>query len=120
MKLEYSFIWKFCKRLIVGETLSKYILSQGWPKTVCGNTWLECFIETLSNEEKKLVTTEPSLTYFKFGDGKMFPSYKTVKVPAEIVGKVFIVTEVIEGDVPLLLSKAAMKKADVKTDFTSD
>ena len=51
----------------------------------------------------------------------MVPSCKTFKVPAEIVGKkVFIVTEVIESDVPLLLSKPAMKKADVKIDFTSD
>ena len=71
---------------LVGETLSMAILDSGCTKTVCGNTWLECFIETLSNEEKELLTTEPSLTYFIFGDGKMFPSYKTVKLPAEIVG----------------------------------
>ena len=44
----------------------------------------------------------------------MVPSYKTVKVPTGIVGKkVFIVTEVIEGDVLLLLSKAAMKRLSV-------
>ena len=97
------------------------ILDSGCTKTVCSNTWLECFIETLSNEEKEFVKTEPSLTYFKFGDRKMVHSYKTVKVPTEIVGKkVFIVTEVIEKGVPLLLSKAAMKKAEVKIDFTSD
>ena len=46
---------------LVGETLSMAILDSGCTETVCGNTWLECFIETLSNEEKELVTTEPSL-----------------------------------------------------------
>ena len=58
-------------------------------------------METLSDEEKELVKTEASVNYFKFGDERMVPSYKTVKIQAEV----FIFTEVIKGDVPLLLSK---------------
>ena len=93
------------------------MLDSGWPYlNSCHNTWLDCFMETLSNEEKEFVKTEASVNYFKFGDGKMVPSYKMVKVQTEV----FILTEVIEGDVLLLLSKAAMKRVDVKIYFTSD
>ena len=53
-------------QVFVGATLSMAILDPGCTKTVCGNTWLECFIETLSNEEKESVKTDPSLRQSKY------------------------------------------------------
>ena len=94
------------------------ILDSGCTKTVCGNTWLECFIETFSNLEKELVKSEPSLIS-NLEMGRL--SLLTRQYQQTLLERrVFIVTEVIEGDVPLLLSKAAMEKADVKIDFTND
>ena len=55
----------------------------------------------------------------KFGDGKTVSSLKSVSIPAQI-GKreVSIKTDVIDNELPLLLSKEAMKKAETKIDFT--
>ena len=46
---------------------------------------------------------------------------RRVTIPAVVADKsVMITTDVIKGDIPLLLSKNAMKKARVKIDFSTD
>ena len=42
----------------LGETLNLAVLESGCTKTVCGEEWLRCYIDTLSEIE------------LKFGDGK--------------------------------------------------
>ena len=43
------------------------------------------------------------------------------KIPAKISGKsFFITTTIVPSDIPLLLSKASMKKAKVSIDFQND
>ena len=64
---------------------------------------------------------EPSSCKFKFGDNKLINSTKKMKIPTVIAGKdVMLSTEVIDYDIPLLLSKQAMKKASTQIDFKSD
>ena len=97
----------------VGETINTAILDSGCTKTVCGAVWLDCYLNSLSTEDKKLVKTEDSSTKFRFGSGDPVPSIKRVIMPAEISGKkIFIRTEVVECDLPLLLSKEAMKRTN--------
>ena len=106
---------------LVGDTLSMAILDSGCTRTVCGENWLNCYLETLTENEKALVQYSSSTAVFKFGDGKHFKSKKHALIPVEVVGKqATIATDVIDGDIPLLLSKTAMKNADVKMDFTND
>ena len=58
---------------------------------------------------------------FKFGDSKPIKSNKTVTLPVQIGDiKAKITTDVIDYDIPLLLSKEAMKKASTKIDFSND
>ena len=64
---------------------------------------------------------EPSEARFRFGDGTVFISRKKAVIPAEIGGKlVKIKTDVIEADIPLLLSKNAMKATNTVIHFQSD
>ena len=35
----------------VGETLRAAVLDSGCTKNVCGNTWLDCYIETLNKDQ---------------------------------------------------------------------
>ena len=57
----------------------------------------------------------------KFGDGNTVQAIKEVKIPAQIGNKeVDIHTDIINNELPLLLSKDAMKKADITIDFTKD
>ena len=58
---------------------------------------------------------------FKFGDNKMIKSNRCVKIPVKIAEPpVILSTDVIEYDIPLLLSKEAMKKANTQIDFCED
>ena len=88
------------------------LLDSGCTKTVCGEQWLKVFIDTLSPNDVSSIT-EKSSTLFKFGDNKMIKSNRCVKIPVKIAETpVILSTDVIDYDIPFLLSKEAMKKAN--------
>ncbi len=64
----------------VGETLSCAVLDSGCTQTVCGESWLQCYKDTLSVEELETLVESPSETRFKFGDGKVIKSEKRVVI----------------------------------------
>ena len=106
---------------LLGECLGMAILDSGCSKTVCGETWFNCYLDTLSKKERDSINFGQSKTVFKFGDGELVPSIKIVKIPANISGyEVSIETDIINNMIPLLLSKEAMKKADTQIDFKTD
>lgn len=97
------------------------LLDSGCTKTVCGEVWLQYFLDSLCNEEYLKVVVSESKNMFKFGDNKMIKSLKLVKFPVIIAGvPATITTDVVKYDIPLLLSKEAMKKANTKIDFKQD
>ena len=105
----------------VGETLNGAVLDSGCTQTVCGRSWLSNYIDSLTDDDKLKVKEKKSNTVFKFGDGKLFNSLKLVTIPAKIGSKyVDINTNVIDSELPLLLSKNAIKLAKVKIDFDND
>ena len=58
---------------------------------------------------------------FEFGDGRVVQAKTKVKLPVYLgEKKVLIETEVVDSEFPLLLSKEAMKKAEMTTDFVND
>ena len=63
----------------------------------------------------------PSNKVFKFGNNGRLPSKGSYKIPVTLAKKeVTLEMDVVESDLPLLLSKAAMKKAQMKIDLASD
>ena len=105
----------------VGETLNCAVLGSGCTKNVCGESWLTNYLDTLTESDRSKVVVEKSSNSFKFGNGKSLNSEKMVTFSAQI-GKenIIIKSDVIDCDLPLLLSKSAMKKANVKIDFSND
>ena len=105
----------------VGETLNCAVLDSGCTKNVCGESWLTNYLDTLTESDRSKVVVEKSSNSFRFGNGKSLNSEKMVTFPAQI-GKedIMIKSDVIDSDLPLLLSKSTMKKANVKTDFSND
>ena len=76
---------------------------------------------TFAMFEKQSVHIHPSNTVFKFGDGHKVFSHEQHRIPAFIgKKKLFIETSVVDGKIPLLLSKASMRKAGLKLDFCHD
>ena len=104
-----------------GYTLSAAVLDSGATSTACGKTWIDFYEETLSDEDRLKVTKEPSSTNFKFGDGRKVTSIEKVTIPATIGEQpVRIRTDVVREEIPLLLSKRSMKKAETNIDFKTD
>ncbi len=106
-------------KVFVGETLNCAVLDSGCTQTVCGNNWLKCFKESM--QEGILIEEKPSHATFKFGNGDAVISSKKVVLPVTIGSKnVKLETDVVDTEIPLLMSKAAMKKANTVLDFDQD
>ena len=102
------------------QTIDSTILDSGTTTTVCGQKWLNCFLETLPKKDKKIPTRVGTKT-FKFGDGVKLKSLKTVILPCVATKMVIkIISDVVDTDIPLLLSKKAMKRAWTSLNFNND
>ena len=105
----------------MGETLGCALLDTGCSKSVCSDTWLDEYLLTLNEIEKSLVKYSNSNSIFRFGDSTLYKATGHVKLPAHIAGKRFLINaDTINADIPLLLSKGAMKKAGVVIDLKND
>ena len=75
----------------------------------------------LSDSDKDLVKTSSVNTKFRFGDGVEVMSLREVQIPVIIgVKKVMIKANVVNNEIPLLLSKSSMKKAQLVLNFNND
>ena len=94
---DYVSLYSDTMKCFVGETLGMAVLDSGCTKNVCGEGWLNCYLDTLAKSMKKV----------------FLPS---------VIGErsVLIETDVVKCDIPLLLSKDAMKKAAMQIDFKAD
>ena len=112
---------KFDDNFVHRETFGQGVLDSGCGKTVCGNDWMETYLDTLDEKELEEVKYEESATRFKFGNGEVYKSSGRVIFPAVLGEKpVLIGTDVVETEIPLLLSKSTMKKAKTVIDFEND
>ena len=94
-----------------GETLGSAVLDSGASSTVCGAKWYKCFLETLTDVQKKNIVKIKGLRNFKFSDGNKLNSLYQVILPCVIADiEVSIITDAVDSDIPLLLSKDAMKR----------
>ena len=105
---------------LLGQTINSAILDSGASTTVCGKKWLDCFLETLPEDSKKIPDKEGTKC-FKFGDGLKVKSLKKVTLPCVIAKmNVKIISDVVDADIRLLLGKTAMKRARMTLNFNND
>ena len=103
------------------EAMGTAVIDTARTCTVCGERWLDNYLKTSDELSLKKVKRNPSSIGFRFGDGGRINSFETATIPAEIAGvKCQIITEVIKKDIPLLLSKASLKKAGACLDLKND
>ena len=97
------------------------ILDSACSSTVCGRSWINGYINSLNEGDRKKIGQTVGERTFKFGGGTRLKSTAEYSLPAVIAGKeVTINTDVVDSDIPLLLSRSAMKKAGVKMDLEND
>ena len=107
--------------VLMCEAFSTAVVDTACTKTVCGQQWLNNYIDLLDDDQKLQVKRKPSDHIFRFGDGQQVQSEQQVTIPAIIGGtKCTIETDVVESKLPLLLSKNSLKKAQTVLDMNSD
>ena len=107
--------------ILLTESFGCAIIDTACTKTVCGKRWYEEYVDQLEQKKKKQIKTGASAKTFRFGDGAKVKSYMKATIPAQIGDtKCSIETEVVDIDLPLLLSKDSLKRAKAVLDMCSD
>jgi hypothetical protein len=100
------------------------VLDTACSSTVCGDGWIKSYLSSLNEKDLEKVVIKEGKKIFKFGAGEKIKSKASYSLPVVLAGKpVTLVTDVVDSDIPLLLSKNAMKRAKVKlnlVDGTAD
>ena len=97
------------------------VLDSACSSTVCGSSWMDNYIQSLNQTDREKVLESQGQRVFKFGGGTCLKSKGEFRIPAVVAGKVVTIkTDVVDSDIPLLLSRTAMKKASVKMDLEND
>ena len=106
---------------LVGETLGCMVLNSGTTSTESGVNWYNCFLDTLPDSVRNNLKVTKGSKVFKFGSGNKLASFKRAVLPCIVAGfHVDINMDIVNADIPLLLSKSAMKMAKVNLNFDSD
>jgi len=107
--------------VLLTEAANSAVLDSACSSTIAGKDWVDCFVDSLNNEEKSQVIHKKRNTVFKYGSGERLTSLGKVVLPCYLAGqKCTIETDVIDSEIPMLLSKKAMKKANMKLDLVND
>ena len=103
------------------ESQNSMVLDSACTHSVCGQPWMDCYLDSLEDDARDEVRQEPGVKRYKFGGGEILKSNALVCIPAEIAGKRFTIdTDVVDSQIPLLWSLGDMKKAKVKLDLAND
>ena len=106
---------------LLEETIGCMVVDSGCINTVCGDVWLDSYLESLSCKDKKSVAMENSSSWFRFGNGASFQSLKKVTIPVYLGSiRARISTDVVKYEIPLLFSKNSLKKGQGSINFSKD
>ena len=103
------------------EAMNCAVLDSACSSTVCGKDWLDSYMSSLTEQQKREVKVKESNKIFKFGGGTRLSSDGQYSIPVQLAGhKLMLVTDVVRSDIPLLLSKSAMKSAKMHINLEDD
>ena len=115
-------IWFWPSRTFENTCIkSLAVLDSGATNTVAGEVWNNCYIINLNENEKQNIKHHTTGNTYWLGDGKLFPALQNVDIPISMGSRnVMLNTDVVASDIPLLLSRKSMKKANMTLDFKND
>ena len=106
---------------LVSDCIGMALLDSGCTKTVVGRKWLEVYHDMLGEEDARNIVYSSDYSTFRFGDGAQVVSTEAVSIPAVIGAKqIQIKANVVDNNIPLLLSRDSMKKGNTVIDFCND
>ena len=78
---------------------------------VMGKQWKDIFIDAMSDDDRNEIRHMKSGTVFRFGGEPPVKSVEKIQFPCYVLGKrSTLVADVVDRDIPLLISKPEMKK----------
>ena len=121
LKLDCMFIDDEELCYLSSESSNVALLDCGAAKTVMGRRWFEMYEDSLHEEEKSQLKEEHNISHFKFGDGKPVTSEIVKVIPINMCGQdMLIKANLVENNVPLLISNQSLKSAKAKINFVQD
>ena len=97
------------------------VLDSGYSSNVCGKLWLDNYLKTLDQEDRDEIYYSSGKKLFTFGCGTQLKSKGECIIPAFIADRrVKIKTDVVDSEIPLLLSRNEMKNLGAKIDLKND
>ena len=109
------------ERVLMVEAVNAAVLDCNCGRNVMGKVWKDTFIACLGPDERTEVISLPGGTSFNFGGGTNIKSIEKIKFSCVTGGiKTTITSDVIERDIPLLLSRPEMKKHDFILNMKND
>ena len=107
--------------LSMEDALRKIIIDTGCIETVCGKDWLNDMLNTMDQETRRMVRVFSSKKIFRFGGGERKESLGQYILPISVGGtNIMLVTDCIDANLPCLLSKNAMIKANMTIDMKNN
>ena len=90
-------------------------------RTVAGKQWFYNYLKHVDDNSLNNVKIISSKVPFKFGDNRKLYSAMKATIPAQIAQtNCSTEVEIIDADIPLLLSKSSLQKADSVLDLKND
>ena len=106
---------------LVAESWNSAVLDSGATRTVCGRSWFQTYVDSLPDHERSKVTHASVRNLYRFGDENTALATESANIPAQLgQQKVLISTDIVDRDIPLLLSRESMKRANMAIDFKTD
>ena len=107
--------------VFVREASGCQVVDTACSRTICGVTWLAVYSDKVTPMMNKSIEYIESSAKFRFEDGEQVRSLHSVRIPAKIGDTVcYIHCEVVEKNIPLLLSNASLKRANASIDLGKD
>ena len=127
-EVNYSYLFVGCAsserdrlQQLINDTLGYAVLDSGCANSVTGEYWFKEYEKRLSKEDQEAIRIAPSDEYFTFGDGKKVKSMRKVTFPCWFGGERGLLTvDVVDCNIPLLMSRKAMSRAKMRIDFGND
>ena len=104
------------------ETSNRALLDTGASETVCGESWLQKYEESLPEVDRSWIKMESCEKNFRFGvKGEAVQSCTKKTIPVTICGtKKLIDVHLVDNQIPLLLSRMDMKNIGIVIDLPKD
>ena len=95
---------------LVNETKGHAVIDSGCATNVCGNKWAMNYIHNTPEKHRENIKRFQSKRQFAFGGGHTVKSMGKIMIPCWLAGiKGYLETEIVECDIPLLLSRETME-----------